>query len=67
VQLGFVRTEYVETPRTDDSWIVDATLRYNVRKNLSVTWEYRYRSIESNAALVSASSNFVMMGTTYGF
>jgi hypothetical protein len=67
MQLGFVRTSYLVLPRTDDSWIADAILRYNVRKNLAVTWEYRYRNIESNAALVSASSNFIMMGTTYGF
>ncbi len=67
VQLGYVRTEYVETPRIDSSWILDAVLRYQVRPNVSLTWEYRYTNIISNAALVSATSNYLIVGTTYGF
>jgi len=34
---------------------------------MSLTWEYRYRSILSNAPLTSATSNIGMMGATYRF
>lgn len=66
-QLGYVRIEYVGSPRLDNSWLLDATLRYDVWRDMSIAWQYRYRSIISNAPLASANSNFVMMGTTYRF
>jgi Putative beta-barrel porin 2 len=65
--LGYTRIEYVASPRLDNTWLVDATLRYDVWRNMSLTWEYRYRSIISNAPFVSATSNYVTMGATYKF
>jgi hypothetical protein len=65
--LGYTRIEYVDSSRLDNTWLLDATLRYDIWRNMSLTWEYRYRSILSNAPLVSATSNYVMMGATYRF
>lgn len=66
-QLGYTRVEYVDSPRLDNSWVLDATLRYDIWRNMSLTWEYRYRSILSNAPLTSATSNYGTMGATYKF
>jgi Putative beta-barrel porin 2 len=67
LQLGYTRIEYIDSPRLDNAWVVDAILRYDIWHNMSLTWEYRYRSILSNAPLVSATSNYVVMGATYNF
>jgi Putative beta-barrel porin 2 len=67
VQLGYVQIEYVGSPRLDNSWTLDANLRYDIWRNMSLSWEYRYRSIISNAPLTSATSNYVMMGSLYKF
>ena len=66
-QLGYTRIEYIGSPRLDDTWIFNATLRYDIWRDMSLTWEYRYRSILSNAPLTSATSNIGMMGATYRF
>ena len=66
-QLSNMRIEYVDSPRLDNGWVVDATLRYDIWRNMSLTWEYRYTSLLSNAPLASAASNFGMMGANYRF
>jgi hypothetical protein len=66
-QLGHTRIEYIDSPRLDKSWILDATLRYDIWRNTSLTWQYRYRSVLSNAPFVSATSNYAMMGATHKF
>jgi hypothetical protein len=66
-QLAYTRIEYVGSTRLDNSWILDAILRYDIWRNMSLTWEYRYNTILSNARLVSTTSNYGMMGATYKF
>jgi putative beta-barrel porin BBP2 len=65
--LGYTQIEYVDSPRRDDTWLVNATLRYDIWRDMSLTWEYRYRSILSNAPLVSAVGNTFTMGAAYKF
>src|SRR5205085_11500411 len=65
--LGYLRVEYVGSTRVDTSWVTNATLRYDIWKNMSLAWEYRYRSIISNALFATANSNTFVMGTTYRF
>jgi hypothetical protein len=66
-QLAYSRIEYIDSSRLDNTWVLDAQLRYDIWRNMSLTWEYRYSSILSNAPLVSATSNYGMMGATYKF
>jgi hypothetical protein len=66
-QLAYTRIEYVDSPRLDNSWVLDATLRYDIWRNMSLIWEYRYTSISSNAPLASATSNYGIVGATYRF
>jgi hypothetical protein len=66
-QLGHARIEFVDSSRLDNTWILDGILRYDIWRNMSLTWEYRYTSILSNAPFVSATSNYGTMGATYRF
>ena len=65
--LAYSRIEFVDGPRLDNSWVFDATLRYDIWRNLSLQWEYRYTTILSNAPLASASSNFGIISAMYRF
>ncbi len=65
--VGYTRIDYIGSPRVDNSWVADATLRYDIWLNMSLNWEYRYKSILSNAPSVSAVSNYITMGATYKF
>jgi hypothetical protein len=66
-QVAYSRFDYVDSIRLDNSWVFDFTLRYDIWRNMSLTWEYRYTSLLSNLPLVSATSNYAMMGATYKF
>lgn len=66
-RLSYTRVEYVSGSRLDNAWLFNTILQYDVWHNMSLTWEYRYRSIVSNFPLVSATSNYGMMGATYRF
>jgi hypothetical protein len=66
-QFGYTRIEYVDSPRRDNSWLLDANLRYDIWRNMTFAWEYRYLSILSNAPFVSATSNFGMMSAIYKY
>jgi hypothetical protein len=65
--LNFTHIEYPRSPRLDNTWLLDASLRYDIWRNMTITWEYRYTSVLSNAPLVSATSNFGTIGMTYKF
>jgi hypothetical protein len=51
----------------ENAWIADALLRYEVRRNLELTWEYQYASIVSNMISTTAIRNFVAMSASYKF
>jgi Putative beta-barrel porin 2 len=66
-QLFYTRVEYVDSPRLDKALVFDAILRYDIWRNMSLAWEYRYTNILSNAPLVSTISNYGIMSVTYRF
>jgi hypothetical protein len=65
--FGFTRIQFIGSPLWDNSWVADTTLRYDIWRNLSLTWEYQYSSIISNAPFTSADRNLVTMSATYRF
>jgi hypothetical protein len=67
LQLGYTRFESLNSARLDNSWVFNATLRYDIWRDMSLTWEYRYRTILSNAPLTSATSNYAVMSAMYRF
>jgi hypothetical protein len=66
-QLVYSLIEYPGSSRLDNSWIVDTTLRYDIWRDMSILWEYRYSTLLSNVPLQSVNSNYGIMGVTYRF
>ncbi len=66
-QLSYSHIEYPGSLRLDNSWTVDATIRYDIWRNMSIVWEYRYSTLLSNAPLQSFSNNYGIVGATYRF
>ena len=65
--FGYTRTEYIDSPQRDSAWLADVVLSYDIWRNMTLTWEYQYTSIISNAANTSASRNLVTMSANYRF
>jgi Putative beta-barrel porin 2 len=66
-QLSYSRIEYPGSSRLDNSWVFDTTLRYDIWRNMSLQWEYRYSTILSNVPFVSLSSNYGIVSAIYRF
>lgn len=66
-QLTYTRIEYTDISRLDNSLVLDAILRYDIWRNMSLTWEYRYTTIQSNVPFQSATSNFALVSANYRF
>jgi len=66
-QIGYSHFEYPGTSRLDNSWVFDTTLRYDIWRNMSILWEYRYTTLMSNVPLQSFTSNYGVVGATYRF
>jgi hypothetical protein len=65
--LTYTRIDFLGSPRLDNSLVLDMTLRYDIWRNMSLSWEYRYTNILSNAPLASAIGNYGIMSAVYRF
>ncbi len=65
--FGYTRVQFLGTPGWDNAWLADAILKYDIRRNLSLAWEYQYSSIVSNIPLNTAVRNLVTMSASYKF
>lgn len=65
--VGHTRIEYLGSTSLTTTWLVDATLKYQIWRNMTLSWEYQYSSIASNIPLTSAVRNLLTMGTSYKF
>jgi len=63
--MTYGRTEFIESPQVDTTWLAQATLSYAMRRNLSLVWEYQYATIIAPAE--SAKRNLVTMSAIYKF
>jgi predicted porin len=58
---------YVGSTRVDNTWLADVLLTYALSRSMTLTWEYQYTDIASNAPLVSTKRNLVTMAAVYKF
>ena len=65
--FGYTRIESIGSPVLETAWLADATLRYNIWQNLTLSWEYQYSSTVSNQPMSSASRNLIVMHASYRF
>jgi hypothetical protein len=66
-QLGYTNTVFLGSSAYEDAWFATASLRYDVRRNLSVVWQYQYTGIVSNLPQASTNRNFISMDMSYKF
>jgi Putative beta-barrel porin 2 len=65
--ISYSHVEYLGAPTWEDVWAAIGSLRYDMRRDLSLTWQYQYSSIVSNLPLTNANRNFVSMTASYKF
>ena len=64
---SYTHIYYYGSPRLDDAWEADAQLNYDIWRNMTLSWEYQYTAILSNAPGVTAKRNYTTMSATYRF
>ena len=64
---GYTNTKYLGTSTWEDAWVAAATLGYDIRRDLTLTWQYQYTSIVSNEHFTNATRNSVSMSASYKF
>lgn len=66
-RFGFIHTDYVNTSRSDDSWLIGGTFTYSVWQNLGVTLDYEHLQLSSNVPLQGFDRDVVTLGLTYKY
>jgi hypothetical protein len=66
-RFGFIRTDFVDTVRTDDAWTGGATVTYSVWHNFGLTLDYQHVELSSNVPLQSFTRDVVTVGGTYRY
>jgi Putative beta-barrel porin 2 len=65
--FAYVHVDNIGSPIWQDSWVGDASVSYNIWRDLTLALEYQYSSIVSNAPLTNANRNLITMSATYKF
>jgi len=65
--FGFVHVENIGSPIWQNSYVADGQLSYQIWRNVTLTGEYQYSGIVSNAPQTSAVRNLITMSATYKF
>ena len=65
--FGFVHIENIGSPIWQNSYVADGRLSYTIWRNLTLTWEYQYSGIVSNAPQSSPVRNLITMSAAYKF
>jgi hypothetical protein len=65
--FGYARVYYLDPPQLSQGWLADAVLKYQMTRQLALSWEYQYAVIVSTIPFSSARRNYFMMDATYKF
>jgi hypothetical protein len=65
--FSYSQIDYYNSVRVDRAWQTDTQLTYEMLRNMTLTWEYAYTAVFSNAPGSSARRNFVLMSADYRF
>jgi hypothetical protein len=66
-RFGYIRTDYLDVTRTDDSWTGGGTVTYSVWQNFGLTFDYQHVQLSSNVPLQSFTRDVVTLGGTYKY
>lgn len=67
VRAGYTRAEYFDIGRTDNGWMAGASFNYEIWRNLLLTLDYQYSTLNSNVAFNQFTRNVVSAGLTYKY
>ena len=65
--LSYTEIDYFGSPRVDNAWQADAQLSYDIWRNMTLSLEYEYTNVTSNAPGNNATRNLIMMSALYHF
>ena len=66
-RVGYTRANYFDIGRTDSGWMAGASFNYEIWRNLLLTLDYQYSTLNSNVAFNQFSRNTVTAGVTYKY
>jgi hypothetical protein len=66
-RFGYVRTSFIDVSRTDNGWLAGANVTYEVWRNLGLTLDYQYKSVDSDAVGQSFDQHVVSLGASYKY
>jgi hypothetical protein len=64
-RVGYTRADYFDTGRTDNGYMAGASFNYEIWRNLLLTLDYQYSTLNSTVAFNQFSRNVVSAGLTY--
>lgn len=65
--FSYSQIDYYNSARLDHAWQTDTQLIYEMQRNMTLSWEYEYTAILSNASGSTARRSFVLMSADYKF
>ena len=66
-RFGYVKTDFINVDRNDNGWLAGAGVTYEVWRNLGLTLDYQYKSVDSNVAGQSFDQHVVSIGASYKY
>jgi len=66
-RVGYTRANYFDIGRTDTGWMAGASFNYEIWRNLLLTLDYQYSTLNSTVAFNQFSRNVVSAGLTYRY
>jgi hypothetical protein len=64
-RVGYTRAGYLDLGRTDTGWMAGASFNYEIWRNLHLTLDYQYSTLNSTTTFNQFSRNVVTAGLTY--
>jgi uncharacterized protein (PEP-CTERM system associated) len=66
-RVGYTRADYFNFDRLDNGWMAGASFNYQIWRNLNLTLDYQYSTVDSNVPGNDFSRNTYTAGLTYRY
>jgi hypothetical protein len=66
-RAGYITTDYIGSPRRDDSWTLGGTVTYNLLNKLGLTFDYQHIELSSNVPASGFTRDVVALGATWRY
>jgi uncharacterized protein (PEP-CTERM system associated) len=66
-RVGYTRADYFDLGRVDTGWMAGASFNYEIWRNLLLTLDYQYSTLNSNTLFNQFGRNVVSAGLTYKY